>query len=394
MVAILAANAEVSGPLGVNEALWERALAKAQDALTAATRASGEPAAQVFAVVAAAARLREPRAPALVGLLRRILVRSAIDGETSLRCLRTLARAGSPIDVARLVQGLAMTGRVPRLALAALAELAARDDGVATGHLAGALETNLRADAAMLLSHVATEAAVDALAPWLRAPGATGLYAATALVAAEDDPFAFEQLCERLCEPSDSVLAAGLLWGAAAEGARLREAEAVLARWARRGVARAESGRLVAACVLTAGGIAQDLPATLRALSSEEDELVLLGTQAAYALGDAERAHGAALRLLRRGALIAAQSFALLARWADLGDGRAMQLVKTTLERRPVDLARSAVYEALAGCVRPGLYGVVVSALSSNEPGGAALEAARALARLREPPSVVPPLWL
>ncbi len=379
--------------LATDDALWSRALDRTHEVLSLAAKGMVEPGSAAFTVAACAARADDQRGPELVSLMRRALVRGSWSSDTLLRCLRSLARAGGPVDIPRLVQFTRAAGRAPRIAAAALGEAAARGEQSATGALIDALETPVRADAALFLSYLCTQESLNALARRLRTPGPAGVTAAGALVAAEDDPFAFEVLCERLCEPSVAVLAAQALWGAAPDGKRLLEAESALSRWSRRGIALAEHGRLVAGAMLTAGGITQDVTATYRAAASDEEELALVGARAAFALGDAERARTTAMDLLRRGPTYASRSFQLLVSWAELGDDRSLALVRSTLERRPVDLARSSVFEALAGTTRRGLCGVVARAVGATDRL-TALEGARALARLREPPSIVPGLWM
>lgn len=384
-----------AGPavLESDDASWALAQARARDVLHRAAQGLADPPVPALAVAAGAARTGSELGEELLGCVRRALVRAPLGSETSLRCLRTLARVGARVDVALLSQLLSGAGRLPRLALTALAEAAWRDDERALESLVGALDGPLRADAAMLLSHVCGDEALDALGRHLRRPGRTGLHAAAGLLAAEDDAFAFEVLLERLCDPVESVAAARALWGAGPQGLWLRQAESMLGRWARRGVQAAEHGRFVAAVALAAGGLGDDLSATQRALGSEDDELVLLAAQAAFCLGDSERARAAAMHLLRRGPQLAAQAFAMLARWADLGDDESYTIVRGLLSQRPADLARGAVMDALVGTSRPPLHAPVLRALTRGDPG-LALEASRALARLREPPSPVPPVWL
>ena len=380
-------------PLAADEALWSKALLITETALLEATKGRAELPTSSLSVAACAARANDPAASLLVALVSRMVVRSEAGSERAIRCLRALARAGQPVDRDRLAQALEGTGRLPRIALAALAELAARDDPEALALVSEALDGPLRAEAAQLLSGLCSEGALDALAPRLRTPGPTGVHAAAALVAAEEDPFAFELLCERLCEPSDAVLAARALWGAAPGGAVLMDAHASLARWEARGVPAAGSGRLVAAALLTAGGRAQDVAATWRALASEDSELCLIGAEAAYALGDAQRARAAAVGLVRRGPGVAAKAFALLVSWADDGDEPALSVVRQLPESRPVELGRQAVLEALCATRRPPLQEPLRRAFAGSDRGQA-LDAARALAQLREPLALIPPSWL
>jgi hypothetical protein len=379
-------------PLATDDALWSQVLERTRAHLELVSRGMIELVQSSLAVVVSAVRQRSSESR-LLPLLRRALARTDLGSENHLRCLRALARTGERIDMQRLLDALRLTGRVPRIALIALTEVAATEQGEALEQLVAALDGGMRVDAAFLLSCIGSDDALDALSRHLRTPGPTGIHAAAALLAIEDDPFAFEVLCERLCEPLDAVLAARALWNASPDGSRLSLAESTLARWARRGAVTAESGRQIAAVALAARNTGQDVAATQRALGSENDELVLLAAQAAYALGDAERARGAVQGLFRRGPVIAGAAFQLLASWADMGDLRSQALLRTLLERRPVDLGRVTIFETLATTTRPALRKVVVRALSSPDRL-MALEAGRALARLREPPSSVPPLWL
>lgn len=392
MVPVAAGNAR-RGPLASDDRTWDLALARAEEALRPAARGTVEPPVTALAVAAVAARIDPARARPLLTLVRQCLVHTVIGGEPAVRCLRALARAGEPIDPAALDDALGGAGRLPRIALAALGELAARGSRPALERLGEALCGPLRADAAALLSRICSEEAVDLLAPHLRTPGLVGLNAAAALLSAEEDPFAFQTLCEALCESSDAIGAARMLWGAAPDGARLVSAESALASWSRRGIFAAEKGRLVASAVLTAGGRRQDVEATARALASPDDDLLLVGAQAAWEIGDAQRGRSALMMLLRRGPALAAGAFSVLVRWADRGDEPSAANVRTVLSRRPVDLGRAAVYESLAATTRPCLYDHVVRALSGSSLA-TALEAARALARVKDPPSVAPASWL
>lgn len=352
-----------------------------------------EPAPAALAVAACAARIDRSAAADLLRLSRRSLVHLPPNSEPALRCLRAIAHAGGAVDLSRLRQALSWQGRPSRLALSALADLAANGDDHAFVAVVSALHSPLCADAAQLLSSLCSDASVDVLANFIRAPGLVGVHAAAALLSAEDDPFAFESLCERLCLPREAAQSARALFGAAPGGRHLQAAEAVLARWTRRGVHRAEPGRMVASVALTAAGLSADAVATFRALGSDDDEVVLLGTQAAWQLGDTERARLTAVALMRRGPTLAGAAFALLVRWADCGDRRALEIVRGALERRPVDLARSSALDALASAKTPAIAERAERALRLKNPG-VALDAARSIARAHEPPSIVPGVWL
>lgn len=382
-VAVLAADDEV----------WRHALRRAQTVLASAARGESEPLPAALAVAVTSARCGEPEARDLLALVRRALVRSQVRSEGAARCLRALARAAEAVDLDRLSLLLDGSGRGTRIALTAAAECASHGDVEAESLLIGALDGALRPDAAHLLSQLCSERALDALAGLLRAPGPAGLHAASALVAAEDDPFAFEALCERLCESSDAVATARALLGSDSTGHRLAAAAGALTRWAARGVARAAAGHHVATTVLAAAGHSDDVAAAQRALGSDDDDLVLAGAQAAWRLGDTERARSSAERLVRRGPIVAAQSFRLLTEWADLHDDRALAVVRRLVLQRPVELARTAVVEGLAGRRRTTLHDIVTRFVVSGDASWG-LEASRAVARLREPPAIVPPVWL
>jgi hypothetical protein len=368
-------------------------LARAAESLGQSARGLTDPSSAALSVATAAIRCGEPEAGRFVGLVRRSLVHTDLQGESGVRCLRVLSRVGEAVDIDRLAEHLSGVGRVPRIALTALAEVAATGVERATKEVIGALDGTLQTDAALLLSHLCTDQALAALARHLDDPGPAGLHAATALLALEDEPSAFESLCKRLCDPDTAVSAARALWEVADDGCRLRAAAGTLQRWALRDVEGAERGRRIISVMLTACGAAEDMAATLRALGSEDDELVLLGAQAAYALGSAEQARSALAVLLRRGPVIAGQAFQLMTRWADIGDESAFALFRAIVERRPVDLTRAAMFDAMAAAFRPAIWSPLVRAIESGDRV-TAQEAARSVARLREPISVVPPLWL
>lgn len=218
------------------------------------------------------------------------------------------------------------------------------------------------------------------------------MHAATALLAAEEDPFAYESLLERLCRSEESVAAACALWGADGRGTRLVDAEGTLGRWAARGVKSALRGRRTAAVVLAAYGVNSDLSAAFRALAAG-DELAVYAAQAAWLLGDCARARAAVDAMLRRSPRVAALAFAALCGWADLGDEPSLKLVQRVVKARPLELSRAAMLDALAGCRRPLLHRLVVEPLYGADPA-LALEAGRAVAKLHEPPTIVPLLWL
>jgi len=374
--------------LGADDGAWALACSRALAELDRSARGDGDP--ERALVVWVAAVRSGVGAGDGAALVRRTLLRSPPGGETALRCLRALARAGEPVDVPHLSAAVTGNGRGARIALAALAEVSRRDRR-AHARVVRALHGPLRADAALWLSHLCTRRALDALAGTLRAPGAAGLHAATALLAAEDDPFAFEVLCERLCEPRESVAAAFALLGAGPEGIRLRQARSALARWVRRGAAPAAFGRDTAAVVLTGAGWDEDREATLRALASEDSRLALAGARAAWQLGDAARARASVQMHLRRGSTTAAQALELLVRWADLGDEAALGGARAAIATRAA-MSRGAMFEILVRSGQPALQEPVRRAI--EKATDAALDAAAALARLREPPGVLPPVWL
>lgn len=379
-------------PLAMDTEAFAHATSLAAHALEAALASGDSPPSSAVAIAVAAIRSGQARGAALMAPLRQLVVRLPPEGEGGLRCLRALVRAGEPVDAQRFAGALARGGRVGRIALAGLAELCSRGSSEAFTLLSASLDGALKADAALWLSHVCSEASLDVLATRVRVPGSVGLHAATALLTAEEDPFAFESLLERLCR-ADETLAAGLaLWGADARGTRLIEAESVLARWARRGVQRARTGRFTAAVLLGARGAGTELAASLKALAGG-DALAVHAAQAVWQLGECERARVAAEAMFRRGPLVAARTFAVVCGWADQCDEPALKLVRRVVANRPVELSRAAMLDALSGCRRASLHRPVLSALTGADRA-LALEAGRAVAARHEPPATVPGQWL
>lgn len=351
-----------------------------------------DPPSASVAVAVAVIRAGRPLGNELQTLLRQLVLRLPLDSEGSVRCLRALVRIGGQADTERFERAVACGGRVGRVGLAGLAELTAQGKTEAFHVLSTALAGALKADAAFWLSHVCSEAALDALAPHLRTPGVVGLHAATALLAAEEDPFAYESLLERLCRSDESVEAACALWGADGSGSRLVDAEGTLGRWAARGVKNALPGRRTAAVFLAAQGVNSDLATVLRALGTG-DELAVYAAQGAWLLGECARARSAVDAMLKRSPRVASMGFAALCGWADLGDERSMKVVRRVVVDRPLELSRAAMLESLAGCRRSSLHRLVVGLLHGPDHA-LALEAGRAVAKLHEPPATVPELWL
>lgn len=351
-----------------------------------------DPSSASVTIAVASIRAKRPERHDLQTLLRQLVLRLPLDGEGNARCLRALVRTGADAHAGRFEYAVSQGGRVGRVGLAGLAELSAQGKAEALRPLSRALGGALKADASFWLSHVCSDAALDALAPHLSTPGAVGLHAATALLAAEEDPFAYESLLERLCRTDETVGAACALWGADGKGTRLIEAEGTLGRWAARGVISAQLGRRTAAVLLAAYGINGNVPAALRALGAG-DEVAAYGAQAAWLLGECARARAAVDAMLRRSPRAAALAFAALCGWADLGDEHAMKLVRRIVLSRPVELSRASMLESLVGTRRRSLHRTVVELLHGADPV-LALEAGRAVAKLHEPPATVPDLWL
>lgn len=364
----------------------------AVDALSRAVATGAEPRAATYAVAVTVIRASGRERSTLVALLRRLVLRMPAGSEAQARAQRALARSGAAVAPERLEQALA-SGRVAaRIALAVLGELAVRGSTVAHERLSRELNGVHRADAALWLSFLCTDQALDTLAGHLRTPGLVGLHASAALFAVEQDPFAFESLLERLCSPEESLNAALALWGADGTGLPLVGAENALRRWTARGVARARVGQRTAAIVLAAKGQGTDLGASLGALSGK-DELAVHAAQGAWALGECERARNAAYALLERAPRTSALAFKALCRWADDGDEPALALVRRVLKHRPIELSRAAMLEALAHSRRRALARPVTDALTRGDEA-LALEAARVVARRLEPASPLPALWL
>lgn len=387
-----AASTDPRLPIALDAQAFIEAIERARRALTSCLAAGQEPPSAALSIAVAAVRGAHRAGPSLVTLLRQLVVRLPAGDEGSLRCLRALARAGHEVDVRRFCEAVAQGGRAGRVALAGLAEQASRGVGEALSRLATELDGALKADAAFWLSHLCSESALDALAPHLRAPGPVGLHAASALLAAEEDPFAFDCLLRRLCRPAETLAAARALWGADASGVRLVEAENALGRWSRRGLPGATVGQRTASVLLGAHGVGFDLAAPLRAVAGD-DELAAWAVRALWLMGDGERARSCTEVLLRRAPLVSAHAFSSLCLWADQQDEQALKVVRRTVMQRPVELSRAAMFEALASGRRPSLHRPVVAALSGHDQP-LSLEAGRAVAKLHEPPSLVPDLWL
>jgi hypothetical protein len=329
----------------------------------------------------------------LLTLGRQSLMRAGVGSEPALRCLRALARAGEPVDVSRLQPYLENVGRYARVALVALADLSSHGNPEALPVLTSALRGKDAADAAFLLSRLQTPEAMAVLDGVLFDTNEVGLHAAAGLLAFSASGAALRQLTERLCDSEGSAPAARALLAASPTGEWLTKVDTELTTRAADGDIPAERGRGVAAALLTACGLRADMKAALRAMGSSDDRLVLVGAQAAYWLGEAERARAVILDLHRRGPQIAGQAFEVLTRWADIGDEGALALHRRLVEQRPIDLSRSALFEAIASSTRPVLLGTLTRALGARDPL-MALEAARAVARLRDPPFPVPALAL
>lgn len=387
-----AASTDPRLPMALDEEAFSQAVERAGHALSSCLAGALEPPSAALAIAVAAVRASHRDSATLLTLLRQLILRLPAGDEASLRCLRALSRCGMDVDVRPLCDAVSQGGRVGRVALATLAEQAVRGKGEALARLATELDGALKADAAFWLSHVCSEAALDAMAPHLRAPGAVGLHAAAALLAAEEDPFAFDCLLRRLCRPAETLAAARALWGAEARGKRLVEAENALGRWARRGVPGATIGQRTASVVLGAHGVGFELASPLRAVAGD-DELAAWAVRALWLMGEGERARRCAEALLRRAPLVSAHAFASLCQWSDQRDEQALRIVRRVVTQRPVELSRAAMFEALASGRRPSLHRPVVAALSGHDQM-LSLEAGRAVAKLHEPASIVPELWL
>lgn len=377
------------GPLVADDAVWLRAIERAQQSLRLSAAGLIEPSTPALRVAAVAIRTCDATAPALLGLVRRSLLRADLFSESSLKCLRALARAGEPVDMERLTPFLDGLGRYARTALVAIAERAALGDERAFPLLRASLQGRWAAEAAWFLSSLRTEQSLAVLRPLVSEPHEVGLHASAALLAAVGDETAFRSLTDRLCDSVGSAGAARALLAASTATDWLGRAEKELTERSQEGELRADRGRTTAATLLTVCGQRADMKATLRSLGSSEDQLKLIGAQAAYWLGDADRARTAILELFNRGPTMAAQAFEVLTRWADVGDDRALSLHRKVVDQRPMDLSRAAILEAVAGSPRPVLFGILTRALAAPDPT-LALEAARAVARLREPALPVP----